>query len=103
VANKTNLKNKLIKLTERRLEEIGYSFEEIQCMGINNLSIGELVLVCIGALETIEETTPNKDKDLVEYKIRDKDLELLQSIKIYEVEKKDSTGKNYKQFSLINF
>jgi hypothetical protein len=101
-----HLKNKLIGLTEKRLEELGYSFEEIQNMGLEELSIGELVLASIGAVETLNENAESTSKGkpkVVEYEIKDEDFDLIQSIKLYEVEKTDSEGSKYNQLSLINF
>jgi len=106
IKKEMDLKNKLISLAEKRLEELDYSFDDIQEMGLNNLSIGELVLVSIGAVETMNEITDNTSKEknkIVEYEIKDEDLELLQSIQMYEVEKVDGIGTSYKQLSLINF
>ena len=99
-----NLKDKLLALAESRLELLDYSSDEIAAIDLDNYSIGELVLMVIGANEEIfdgeePKSTKNKNNQLVEYSINDKELEYLKKIEVYDIPMNDK----YIQLSLINF
>jgi len=105
--NKKDLKDKLIGLVETRLELLGYSEEDIIDMQLDRLSLGEILLASIGSYnELYNGGTTTKSDDVVvvvEYAINDKDISLIQSIQLYEVQKSDIYGSEYQQLSLVQF